>query len=247
MPGTLTITPSRSPKLYTFVKSFMGLGRARVLPIFSPSILEICLPSFNDFWHEVTLKAAKKYTSTIIDVSQKMMDEGVQPYKPADRKKYFKRFYIQIVDAALEYLKTRFKSEGFLIAQNIENSVLSTLNLQDQGLNVSKLLEYYGNDTNKDRLILHLKMFRDLISHDCSNSKKEIQSMQDVIDLIKCKSRQKIEKFLSLKQSKNVSAIHNGTGEAEPCRTILHYYRNSTESIDIKQLCNDFLNEMIYD
>ncbi|ESN97002.1 hypothetical protein HELRODRAFT_178435 [Helobdella robusta] len=86
-------------------------------------------------------------------------------------KEYFKRFYIQAVDAALEFLKTRFKSEGFLFAQNVKNSDLNALNLQDQDVKVLKLLKYYENDTNVDRLILHLKMFRDLICHGCSNSK----------------------------------------------------------------------------
>ncbi|ESN91283.1 hypothetical protein HELRODRAFT_70002 [Helobdella robusta] len=111
-------------------------------------------------------------------------------------------------------------------------------------------------------------MFRDLISHDCSNSKKEIQSIQDVIDLMKCKSRQKMFSeifnvlmlFLTLPvktctAERSFSALRclktylRSTMGQERLNhvAILHCYRTLTESIDIKQLCNDFLNEMIYD
>lgn len=89
------------------------------------------------------------------------LDDGADPHVFACPKDRFKQIYCQAIDECLGALDERFKSQAFLLAANIETTVVNAA--EGKSFDLSTVTEHFGTDLNSKRLELHLSMLSDLI------------------------------------------------------------------------------------
>uniref|UniRef100_A0A2S2PFM3 Zinc finger MYM-type protein 1 n=1 Tax=Schizaphis graminum TaxID=13262 RepID=A0A2S2PFM3_SCHGA len=214
---------------------------------------------FDDLWLEISTKARELNIKEPNDQrtikKPKKFIQNSEQYSPPlalSIKDKFKCIYYEIIDVTVSALNGRFQQNVIDHLCSLEKFVIG----EDRHINV--VIEFYGSDFNRDKLILHRDMFLDIAkSRDVS-----IKSLQDALNFIKsdnlCDMLSEFSKLLqimliipvsSCTAERSFSALRRLKTFLRSTMTqnrlndiaILHVHRN--EEVDIEKVANTFINK----
>ncbi|KAF0773673.1 Uncharacterized protein FWK35_00000090, partial [Aphis craccivora] len=164
----------------------------------------------------------------------------------------FKRIYYEIIDVTVSALNGRFQQNVMDHLCSLEQFVIG------KDRHITDVIEFYGSDFNRDKLILHRDMFLNI----AKSREASIKSLQDVVNLMKsenvCVMLSEFSKLLqialtilisSCTAEKSFSALRRLKTFLRSTMTqnrlndiaILHVHRN--EDVDIEKVANTFINK----
>ena len=142
---------------------------------------------FDQFWEIVRSDA-----ETLLLKSPKLhrnrrpsrrIDTGAVPHIHDSPKDRDRQIYFSSLDACLTALRTRFQSEGFIIARTVEQVLIQAT--RGCTVDLAPVINHFGTDINPDRLSLHLSMLGDLCAS-LDDSEKP-SSMSTLVELLRNK------------------------------------------------------------
>lgn len=224
-----------------------------------------CDESFNDLWDQ-TLKESEIYkldepTVPRKRVPPKWLDSRSQtahsPPTPQDR---FRPIYFGVIDQALAGINSRFDSETYKILSKMENFALNKCSFDD----IKEYLVSNGHcDFDIDRLILHRKIFFDVVENE--NPKPKVDSLTRI--QIYLKGRDDIRMFASeytkfiqllLTSPQTVCISERSFSDLRRLKTyirsqqtqrktndlaLLHIHREIANEINLDEIMDEFINK----
>lgn len=228
-----------------------------------------CESRYDRFWDSVTREAERLELDEPelprVRRPPKRFDGGSTPHIFKCPKDRFRQIYIQALDECLGAIDSRFNSEAFKVANNIEKVVVDAA--EGRAFELSDISQHFGDDLDKRRLELHLSMLSDLITS--KGSKKSGQrgerrlGITDVIKLFKTNHtwRTLLPEVMTLltlylcipvtsctaersfSSLRRLKTYLRSTMSQERLNhvAILHSHKDLTDQLDLEAVCNDFV------
>jgi hypothetical protein len=226
---------------------------------------------FRELWLEISTDALNIcIDQPVLPRTRKVpgrIDGNAPSHNDETAQDFYRRIYYSTVDTALGCLASRFRSPAFERVCNMESVVVDTIN-SPSGSSSSDawqlMLNHLDDDTNGERLKLHLAMFGDL----CRSAKPKSIKIRCVNDIVQCLKANEawinmlpeLTSFLRLfltipvtscTAERSFSALRRLKTFLRSTVTqkrlnhvaLLHIHREQSELIDLKYIYNNFIGQ----
>lgn len=226
------------------------------------SLKEIRENSYDTFWEDIQLQVRGLDIEDPIlprrrKIPKRLDDKPETHHTFNDPKSYFRQIYYEVVDMAISRLDDRKHKQ---LSEHLENMELFATGKTVSG---DRILEFYQNDFDASRLVLHRNMFLDI----ATQKNETIESLTDVVRFLKANEevRELLAEFTKFIRFVLVIPVTTCTAERSfsslrRLKTYLrstmtqkrlndiminHIHKEITESIDLNQVCDEFISRSI--
>ena len=189
--------------------------------------------------------------------------QGTGPaYHPESPEKEFRRFYFEAIDLAVQSIKSRFEQKGFKMFSRVEQLLLKAAAGDDFSAELRNVCQFFGNDFDENELEADLLTLHQLYKS-CTDEVPSLQSVKAAISSLSAAEQKLISSACRLFQLLLILPASNSTSERSfsalrRIKTflrstmtqgrlnhlmILHYHQDRTDQLDLKAICNEFVEK----
>ena len=229
--------------------------------------------SWNNCWQEAMNIASKLDIEPELPRKRKInkrYDEGSNEHEYANAEAYFRRIYIEAIDAVSSSINDRLSSETLELLSNIESIIIKACQPERKKEDVQipeMIMDIYENDIAYDELEAELLVFNKSISsyHRHTNQQSNIRSIHEVITFFQKANSDTIALYPNIQAllrlyltppltsctaERSFSAMRRIKTWLRSTMTqqrfenlmILHVHKELTEEINSKQVLNEFIS-----